>query len=85
MRFSINHRREHLSGLVASSGAKGVIFHTVKFCEPELYDIPLLKKRFAELHVPVLFMESELEPKLSGQTVTRLEAFVEMASSNSNA
>ena len=80
--LSIAPRREHLSGLIASSGAKGVIFHTVKFCEPELYDIPLLKKRFAELNVPTLSLESDLEPELSGQAVTRLEAFVEMASAN---
>jgi benzoyl-CoA reductase/2-hydroxyglutaryl-CoA dehydratase subunit BcrC/BadD/HgdB len=80
--LTINLRRDYLSGLLKSSGAKGVIIHNIKFCEPELYDIPLLKKRFAELNIPVLYMESELEPELSGQSVTRLEAFVEMASSD---
>ncbi len=79
---SIDGRREHLSRLAAARGVKGVIFHPIKFCEPELFDIPLLKRRLAELNIPVLVLESGLESELSGQTVTRLEAFVEMASNH---
>ena len=50
----------------------------IKFCEPELFDVPLIRRRFEANGVPVLYLESELESALTGQTVTRLEAFVEM-------
>ncbi len=71
-------RVRHLTGLLERSGARGVILHLVKFCEPELFDVPLLRRAFADRGVPVLYLEGELERELSGQAVTRLEAFVEM-------
>jgi benzoyl-CoA reductase/2-hydroxyglutaryl-CoA dehydratase subunit BcrC/BadD/HgdB len=60
------------------SGAAGLIIHMIKFCEPELFDVPLIRRRFESKGAPVLYLESELERDLSGQTVTRVEAFVEM-------
>jgi benzoyl-CoA reductase/2-hydroxyglutaryl-CoA dehydratase subunit BcrC/BadD/HgdB len=55
-----------------------VIVHTVKFCEPELFDLPALRRTFAQMGLPLLHVECELEADLAGQTATRLEAFVEM-------
>lgn len=49
-----------------------------KFCEPELFDVPAIRRRFARIGAPMLYLEGELENSLSGQVVTRLEAFVEM-------
>jgi benzoyl-CoA reductase/2-hydroxyglutaryl-CoA dehydratase subunit BcrC/BadD/HgdB len=71
-------RADHLESLLEKSGALGVLLHTVKFCEPELFDLPVLRRRLGGRGVPVLQLESELEPELSGQTLTRIEAFVEM-------
>ena len=71
-------RMAHLTRLAERSGARGVLIHTVKFCEPELFDIPALRKTFAALKLPFLHLEGELETKLSMQASTRLEAFVEM-------
>jgi benzoyl-CoA reductase/2-hydroxyglutaryl-CoA dehydratase subunit BcrC/BadD/HgdB len=71
-------RADYLEDLFDTAGAAGVIIHTVKFCEPELFDVPVIQARFAARNVPVLYIESELEAELSGQTVTRIEAFVEM-------
>ena len=71
-------RADHLEALLERSGALGVLLHTVKFCEPELFDLPVLRRRLSSRGVPVLQLESELEPELSGQTLTRIEAFVEM-------
>jgi len=75
---SLAERLDHLSRLVHRSGAAGVVIHTVKFCEPELFDVAGIKEHFGAAGLPVLFLESELEGELGGQTVTRLEAFVEM-------
>jgi benzoyl-CoA reductase/2-hydroxyglutaryl-CoA dehydratase subunit BcrC/BadD/HgdB len=71
-------RLDYLETLFRRSGARGLIIHVVKFCEPELFDVPPIRERFAAKGVPVLTLESELERELSGQTLTRLEAFVEM-------
>jgi benzoyl-CoA reductase/2-hydroxyglutaryl-CoA dehydratase subunit BcrC/BadD/HgdB len=71
-------RADHLEAMLDASGALGVIIHTVKFCEPELFDVPVIRRRLAHRGVPMLQLESELELELSGQTVTRIEAFVEM-------
>jgi benzoyl-CoA reductase/2-hydroxyglutaryl-CoA dehydratase subunit BcrC/BadD/HgdB len=73
-------RMRYLAGLLERSGARGVIVHTVKFCEPELFDVPAIRAELAARRVPVLLLETELERELSAQTTTRLEAFVEMLS-----
>jgi benzoyl-CoA reductase/2-hydroxyglutaryl-CoA dehydratase subunit BcrC/BadD/HgdB len=71
-------RMAHLVGLAERSGARGVVVHVLKFCEPELFDIPAIRKSFAARGLPVLVLEGELEGALSQQAVTRLEAFAEL-------
>lgn len=73
-------RMRHLGELLDRSGARGVLVHGVKFCEPELFDVPAIRATFAARGVPVLVLETELEGELSGQATTRVEAFVEMLS-----
>jgi benzoyl-CoA reductase/2-hydroxyglutaryl-CoA dehydratase subunit BcrC/BadD/HgdB len=74
-------RISRLLALHEASGARGVIVHEPKFCEPELFDVPAIEKAFADRGVPLLYLETELETELAGQTLTRIEAFVEMVSS----
>jgi len=71
-------RMRHLVSLLDRSGARGVVIHVVKFCEPELFDVPAIRRTFAARGVPLLYLEGELERQLSGQAVTRIEAFAEM-------
>jgi len=71
-------RMAHLAGLAERSGARGVLVHVLKFCEPELFDVPAIQETFAARGLPVLVLEGELEGALSGQAVTRLEAFAEL-------
>jgi benzoyl-CoA reductase/2-hydroxyglutaryl-CoA dehydratase subunit BcrC/BadD/HgdB len=71
-------RLQHLLGLLERSGARGVLVHVLKFCEPELFDVPAIRQAFAARGIPVLTLEGELETELSGQATTRIEAFVEM-------
>ncbi len=74
----ISARLEHLRHLVAKGKAKGVVFYNVKFCEPESFDLPLLRKGLEEDGVPSLTIEVDLSDPLSHQTRTRIEAFLEM-------
>jgi benzoyl-CoA reductase/2-hydroxyglutaryl-CoA dehydratase subunit BcrC/BadD/HgdB len=72
----IQERVEHLLRLVQTSGAKGVVFYDVKFCEPELFDIPDLSRALKEAGIPSLAVETDLGA--SQQVLTRIQAFVEM-------
>lgn len=74
----IRARVDYLRGLAEETGARGVVFYTVKFCEPELFDLPLLRKGLEEAGLPSVTMEIDINDPLSHQVVTRLEAFLEM-------
>ena len=74
-------RLNYLEGIFERSRAAGLIIHIVKFCEPDLFEEPVIRRRFQNKGAPVLCLESELESELSGQTVTRIEAFLEMLDS----
>jgi benzoyl-CoA reductase/2-hydroxyglutaryl-CoA dehydratase subunit BcrC/BadD/HgdB len=70
-------RMEYLVSLYRGAGAAGILVHIPKFCEPEAFDVPAIRRRFAGIGAPLLFLEGELENRISGQTATRLAAFVE--------
>ena len=74
----IADRLDHLLGLAERAAARGVIFYNVKFCEPELFDHPDLRRGLAAAGLPSVVVEVDLDDPLSHQTLTRLEAFLEM-------
>ncbi len=74
----VTRRIAHLLKLATDSGARGVILHTVKFCEPELFDVATLRRGLEKEGLKVLHVETEFEPQVTGQIATRLEAFLEM-------
>ena len=78
--FPLEERLKHLLQKTERSGAKGVIFYTVKFCEPELFDIPQLVEELKKRGLATLVMDTELNQGVSGQMRTRVEAFAEMIS-----
>jgi benzoyl-CoA reductase/2-hydroxyglutaryl-CoA dehydratase subunit BcrC/BadD/HgdB len=76
----IQDRLNHLLRLTGTFGAKGVVFYDVKFCEPELYDLPDLRKGLQDVGIPSVAIEVDLNDPLSQQALTRIEAFLEMIS-----
>ncbi|HTO96312.1 MAG TPA: 2-hydroxyacyl-CoA dehydratase family protein [Myxococcales bacterium] len=70
-------RLRYLDSLARAAGARGVLVHVQKFCEPELFDVPAIRAAFAP-RLPLLVLEGELELELPAQAATRLEAFAEM-------
>ncbi|MFH1350148.1 MAG: 2-hydroxyacyl-CoA dehydratase family protein [Pseudomonadota bacterium] len=75
---SIHERIEYLIKMIGISKAKGVIFSIVKFCEPELFDVPQVVEELKRKGLATLVIDTELNQGLSGQLATRIEAFVEM-------
>ena len=74
----IAERLDHLLNLVSTFGAQGVVFYDVKFCEPELFDIPNLRTGLQRSGVPSIAVEVDINDTLPHQALTRLEAFLEM-------
>ncbi|MCD7806831.1 MAG: acyl-CoA dehydratase activase, partial [Lachnospiraceae bacterium] len=56
---------------------KGIIYHTVKFCDFYSFEYSEIKQKAA---VPLLKIESDYTLQSSGQLLTRLEAFAESLS-----
>lgn len=74
----ILERARAVSNRMAECGAKGLLVYDVKFCEPELFDVPLLRKHLTEQGLAMLHVEFDMTGSIAQQTLTRIEAFVEM-------
>ncbi len=74
----ITNRGETLVRTVKESGADGVIFIYLKFCDPHGFDYPYLKQMLADEKIPCLLYEMEEQDAAGGQFQTRCEAFMEM-------
>ena len=77
---SIAKRRDYLFQMIDETGAGGVIFYIVKFCETEWFDVPNLVTELKKREIPALVLDTELNQDFSGQMTTRVEAFIEMIS-----
>ncbi|MCB2227855.1 MAG: 2-hydroxyacyl-CoA dehydratase family protein [Desulfarculaceae bacterium] len=75
---SLAERLAWLKSLAKLSKARGVVFSVVKFCEPELFDLPELRRGLKEARLPSLLIEVDVNQAAGGQASTRLEAFREM-------
>jgi benzoyl-CoA reductase/2-hydroxyglutaryl-CoA dehydratase subunit BcrC/BadD/HgdB len=76
----VRERIDALQTRMRAVGAKGLLIYDPKFCEPELFDVPLLRKHLGDAGFPVLHVEFEMEESLPAQTLSRIEAFVETLS-----
>ena len=76
---SVSDRARHLIDLVDRFEAKVVLFFEVKFCEPELFYLPLLTKALEKKGVRTMLLEVDLADTFPDQAVTRIEALLETA------
>lgn len=58
--------------------AKGVIGFTLKFCDPYLARIPMIRQALQKESIPFLMLEGDCTRGSMGQQQTRIEAFTEM-------
>jgi benzoyl-CoA reductase/2-hydroxyglutaryl-CoA dehydratase subunit BcrC/BadD/HgdB len=61
-----------------AAGARGVICHTLKFCDPYLARLSAVRRTLQEAGMPFLVLEGDCTLRSMGQQRTRIEAFVEM-------
>jgi benzoyl-CoA reductase/2-hydroxyglutaryl-CoA dehydratase subunit BcrC/BadD/HgdB len=75
-------RFDHVMRMIDEFQVDGVIFYTMKFCDPFLFDVPVLKERLAAKALPSLSLEGDYTPGTLGRVKTRIEAFIEMLRQN---
>ena len=68
---------DYLAELCRSSGAKGIIMVVVKFCEAHDYLYFTAHRRFEQLGIPEMLVETVHEGAAEGQLKTRLQGFFE--------
>ncbi|MEP9412252.1 MAG: 2-hydroxyacyl-CoA dehydratase [Candidatus Brocadia sp.] len=59
----------------------GAIYHTLKFCDHNLLDYPVIKKTFHDKNIPLLHLNCDYTLSSEGQIKTRVEAFLEQLTS----
>ncbi len=59
-------------------GARAVIGHSLKFCDPYLDRLPDVRQACQKAELPLLVLEGDCTLRSLGQQRTRIEAFVEM-------
>lgn len=70
-------RQEVLLGRIRNSGAKGVIFFLLKYCDPHFFEYPHLKKALDEIGIPSLLIEAEHGSVPLESMRTRVDALLE--------
>jgi len=78
-----NDRHTYMVEKVKDSGADGVLFWYIKFCEPDAFDRPQLMKRLKDEGIPVAFIDLELTMTNFDAVRTRIGAFCEILEKSS--
>lgn len=58
--------------------ADAVIFCQLKFCDPDEFDYPIIKKELEAAGIPLLYIELEQQMESLGQIRTRIQSFAEI-------
>ncbi len=71
-------RAKHIATLAKAKQADGVVFCQMKFCDPEEFDYPSIKKACEDAEIPLLHLEIDQLSDSAGQYRTRIQAFHEL-------
>ena len=71
-------RARNLIEMAGQRKADGVLVCILKFCEPDEFDYPMIKRQFDAAKLPSLYLEIETQSKNNQQAGTRIQAFREM-------
>ncbi len=74
----LEERLSHLERLAGEARADGIVYCGVKFCDPLIYDVPMMSDWFRDAGIPFLFLEDDYTWSGAGQRKTRLQAFTEL-------
>jgi len=81
---NIIERVNNVLSIMQEKSIHGAIYHTLKFCDHNLLDYPVIKKTFHEKNIPLLHLNCDYTLSSEGQIKTRVEAFLEQLTGASN-
>jgi bcr-type benzoyl-CoA reductase subunit C len=73
-----NDRHTYLIDMLRQSGAQGILFWNIKFCEPDAFDRPQLSNRLKDENIPTGLIDVELGMTNFDALRTRINAFGEI-------
>ena len=73
-----DERLAHVVSMIKEADVRGVIIHSMRACDPHLYEYPLLKEMLEKEGLPVLFFRGEEVETERAQQRADIEAFIEM-------
>jgi benzoyl-CoA reductase/2-hydroxyglutaryl-CoA dehydratase subunit BcrC/BadD/HgdB len=76
-RFPVAMRGDTLVNLCKEYGVDGAIFKTERYCDPYLYELPLMTGTFKDNGIPVISVDYEDMRAEEGRVRTRVQAFIE--------
>ncbi|MGB5822855.1 MAG: 2-hydroxyacyl-CoA dehydratase family protein, partial [Proteocatella sp.] len=63
---------------VKNKNIDGVVYAMMKFCDPEEYDYPIIKKDVDAANIPNLYIEIDQQTTNNEQVRTRIQTFAEI-------
>ncbi len=69
------NRAAFIRDLVKDNGAEGVVYVQMKFCDPEEFDYPIIKKELDSAGIPSAFIEIDRQMENFDQARTIIETF----------
>jgi benzoyl-CoA reductase/2-hydroxyglutaryl-CoA dehydratase subunit BcrC/BadD/HgdB len=76
--FESDQRLKNLKTLVTEFGARGIIYHSLRYCDAFTFKVPETKRVFVESGTPLLEIHTEYAASDFEAIRTRLEAFIEL-------
>jgi len=70
-------RCQRLMQEIERNRIKGVIYYTLKFCDPYLFEAPYIIEQLRKKDIPVLLLEVEYSSRVPEAMRTRIQAFLE--------
>ena len=74
----VSDRLNFIDQVLNETEVKGAIIHNLRFCDSHLYEYPLLKNKFEQRGLPVLYFKGEEAEAEREEQRDDLEAFIEM-------
>jgi bcr-type benzoyl-CoA reductase subunit C len=80
IRGTDSQRFDYLVAMAKEFQADGIIFHCVRFCDPNMFEFPDVRDRLSTAGIPVLYLEDDYTMGSIARLKTRIQAFAEQIS-----
>ena len=71
-------RVDQIVRLVQDNKADGVVVCLMKFCDPEEFDYPFIRRRLEQEDIPHILLDIDQQITSYGQAQTKLQGFAEI-------